>query len=132
MPPFKVMMPGTMPPAPPQAPQEAPDEQPTEDAGGDTETSIDQDDVGLPKLDPSLAGYLPPEMGPFRCGGCVYFEEEGHCALVSGDIKADGCCNLYTPGTNPNKEESPEEAPEGPIEEPVDANATAAMRGPQQ
>ena len=43
------------------------------------------------------AGYLGPEHGPFRCGGCYFFHdvEGGYCYQVAGHIDADGCCNLY-------------------------------------
>ena len=91
MPPFKVMMPGASPTPMPQNAPETPDE--SEDSG-EGDSAIDQDDVGLPKLEPGPAGYLGPEHGPFMCSNCVYFEDPRSCHIVSGDIDPNGCCNL--------------------------------------
>lgn len=38
---------------------------------------------------------MPPENGPFHCGGCEYFSSPNDCKLVEGHIEAEGCCNLY-------------------------------------
>jgi hypothetical protein len=94
---LRVAMPGAPSPMPqPEDPANAPDLGEDRDQGGDSDTQMDNDEMGLPKLDPTLAGYLPPEKGPFTCSNCVYFEAEGSCHIVSGDIKGAGCCNLYT------------------------------------
>ena len=95
------------------------------------ESTIDADDVGLPKIDPTVAGYFPPDKGPFRCGSCVYFEAEGACALVGGPIEADGCCNLFTPGTNPNQGEAAEGNDQEPVGQAQAPDDTMATRGPQ-
>lgn len=45
------------------------------------------------------AKYLPPEQGPFFCGGCEYYLDKGAssspCAKVKGIVERLGCCNLY-------------------------------------
>jgi hypothetical protein len=50
------------------------------------------------KVDQTVAGYLPPEEGPFQCAGCVHFSQPDACEIVDGVIAPDGCCNLYTKG----------------------------------
>lgn len=47
------------------------------------------------KVNPAVAGYLPPEEGPFLCGRCSHFDGQGGCDIVSGEIHADGVCNLF-------------------------------------
>jgi len=59
-----------------------------------------------------LSGYAGPESGPFECGNCIHFEDEGstckHPAVI-GDpeieknenglaiVEAEGCCNFFRP-----------------------------------
>lgn len=78
-------------------------------------------DVG--KVDPAIVVYKGPEMGPFQCGNCHFYDGEGVCSLVSGQIDEAGLCNLFTP-MNVEQEEMPmpEEEPleQGETEEPVD------------
>lgn len=50
------------------------------------------------KANYQAAGYQPPDMGPFHCGGCVHFDTSGACELVDGQIEDEGCCNLYSKG----------------------------------
>lgn len=52
------------------------------------------EDATSDKMDQDSAGYLGPDSGPFRCGNCLNFRD-GLCTKVSGDIDADGCCNLF-------------------------------------
>ena len=51
------------------------------------------------KLSQEVAGYVEPDV---TCGRCVYFNPEvgadpevGGCRIVSGIIKAAGCCNIW-------------------------------------
>ncbi|MGH7974758.1 MAG: hypothetical protein ACREBR_04485 [bacterium] len=46
------------------------------------------------KISKHESGYVDNGVG-YTCGRCVYFGN-GHCALVQGDIKAFGCCNLWS------------------------------------
>lgn len=54
----------------------------------------DADDSGA-QIEQDVAGYLPPEKGPFKCGNCSYFTNPDRCAIVKGSIAFEGCCNLY-------------------------------------
>jgi len=94
------------------------------DEAQDSPTTTDQDDLGLPKLDPANAVYMGAEYGPFKCANCIYFEGKGACHLVSGDIEPDGCCNLFTSKSNGSEEESPEEDAQEPVEETPDEDAS--------
>jgi hypothetical protein len=62
-----------------------------------TPAATDADEKVEDKSTKIEAGYLGPEHGPFRCGGCYFFHdvEGGYCYQVAGHIDADGCCNLY-------------------------------------
>lgn len=47
--------------------------------------------------DPEV-NYMGPEMGPFMCGHCFFYDEtEGDCEhpKVDAPVEAEGCCNLY-------------------------------------
>lgn len=72
-----------------------------------------------------IAGYMPPEDGPFRCSNCEHFsaggataggaapsggdDQPGQCdephviqdPQVRGRVKAGGCCNFFTPAAGP-------------------------------
>lgn len=51
------------------------------------------------------SGYATPDDGPFECGNCVHFDGESKCdnpqvvadPEVSGQVEAEGCCNLFRP-----------------------------------
>lgn len=75
-----------------QAPQDVPPDAPPDDADGD-ETQ------GSGVLDPVVAGYKGPEMGPFMCANCHHFSVRGPntCEIVAGPIDQAGICNVYTP-----------------------------------
>lgn len=49
------------------------------------------------KVDPMVAGYKTPDIGPFICGNCYHFDGESSCQIVSGQIDPEGVCNLFTP-----------------------------------
>jgi hypothetical protein len=66
------------------------------------------------KLDPMIAMYKGPELGPFICGNCLNFDGQGGCSIVAGPVDPQGHCNVWTP---PDMEQTPEEAPmEAPVE----------------
>ena len=47
------------------------------------------------KISKPESGYVDNEKG-YTCGRCAYFnQEENKCALVQGEIKAQGCCNYW-------------------------------------
>jgi len=76
------------------------------------------------QADPAVAGYKGPEMGPFACGNCHFYDGNNECVLVSGPIDEAGLCNLFTPMSQAGPaeaplEEMPAEMPEEPL--PVDA-----------
>src|SRR5437899_2995314 len=48
----------------------------------------------LAKSDPTVV-YMSAADGPFRCGGCRFFQIGEACTKVAGDIYPDDCCNLY-------------------------------------
>lgn len=75
------------------------------------------------KLDPMVAMYKPPEMGPFVCGNCYHFDGQGACNIVEGPIDPEGHCNVWTPPgfDQMMQQEVPEEAsPEMTMEAPVE------------
>jgi len=72
------------------------------------------------KIDPFTVVYKDPEMGPFECQNCVFFEAPNACSVVLGDIHPNGVCNLFTSGASgPEGEVPEEEAPELTNEESV-------------
>ncbi len=86
---------------PEETPEETPEEMPEETGG---------------VLDPMVAGYKGPEMGPFACANCAYFKGPNACSVVAGMIDPDGICNVFMSGSQGEEpmpeEEAPEEAPE--------------------
>lgn len=69
-----------------------------EDAG-----MLMEEDAELPpsameqgKVTPIVANYKGPELGPFACAHCGFFQGDGTCALVAGPIEPEGLCNLFT------------------------------------
>lgn len=116
----------------PPEPEEAPPAEAPE-AEGKPDGAIK---MSFQKLDQGTAGYRPPDLGPFTCGNCHYFEEDGSCTLVDGEIHADGTCNLFTPNTPEGKEEAPlpppeaiPAAPAGPSAPPLPGAAAGAPPG---
>lgn len=112
--------------------QEAPiepeiEEEAPVDPEAEAELGMPTGRYSMDKVDPSIAVYMGPEMGPFMCGGCSFFEAPNACGLVSGDISPDGCCNLFTPGSSGSEGLPMEEAvsvepaveDEIPLEEPI-------------
>lgn len=101
--------------------------------GGDSPTALDDDEMGLPKLDQSVVVYMGPEQGPFQCSNCVYWEGPKTCHIVSGDLDPAGCCDLFTKGKPSAKSEEPEpgEGPEGAEPEP-ESDATAPPAEPEE
>lgn len=55
------------------------------------------------KVDPSIARYMGPELGPFECQACEHFNQDGSCSVVSGPIDPQGVCILFThPDSEPS------------------------------
>lgn len=82
------------------------EEMPQEDMGDEMGTEAPEEGV----VDPVVAGYKGPEMGPFMCGNCQFFNPDGSntCSLVAGPVEPEGVCNLFT--AHPvQEEEMPEE-----------------------
>lgn len=54
----------------------------------------------VPRLAKAKANvaYMGPELGPFKCGHCTYFQSPSQCAKVAGSIDPNACCNLYEMG----------------------------------
>src|SRR6266496_4208726 len=98
--------------AKPSPVEEKPKEEQVTGEGQDSPTEIDDDEVGLPKLEQAATGYLGPEHGPFECEHCIYFEQPRACHIVSGDIDPHGCCNLFVANPHAREEEASEEAPD--------------------
>lgn len=45
--------------------------------------------------------YFGPELGPFLCGHCAFFNAtQGYCEnpLIRAPVSYGGCCNRYLPG----------------------------------
>ena len=70
-------------------------------------------------VSPMVAGYKGPELGPFACGNCEHWNEDGSCDIVAGPIHPEGVCNLFEPI---HAEEDGEAMPEDvmPMEEPIE------------
>lgn len=117
---------GNKPPVPEEPmPEEMPVEEPMpEEMMAEEEVpmeeGLEQPEGGM--LDPMIAGYKGPEMGPFMCANCQYFSE-GTCAIVAGPVDDMGLCNLFTPV--PQEEEMPVDEEELPMEEPMPEEAPA-------
>jgi len=128
---LRIMNPGAEIPQgpPPPDPTAPPDAPPTDQAPPDpTDPAADpiQPDPGAGggKIPQMLAGYMPPEMGPFVCSGCKFFITSGACQVVNGPIDPSGCCNNFCPahvGAQAPETESPAEDTTEPQEEPGDA-----------
>lgn len=94
-------------------PKKLPAREEPEASAADSPTHMDDDDVGLPKLDQACVVYMGGEAGPFRCDRCVYWEGPDKCHIVSGHIDPDGCCNLFVrPEGAPKTEDEPHEGEE--------------------
>lgn len=112
--------PENMPPAKPGTPPSSPPEQ--------TEAVSEPEMAGLPakmssqKVDPATAGYKGPEMGPFACGNCHFFDGNGGCEIVSGPIDPAGLCNNF----------SAADAPEGEAEGEVPIPEEVLAASPQE
>lgn len=73
-------------------------------------------------IDPVIAGYKGPEMGPFMCGNCVHYGNDGSCALLTIPVDEMGVCNLFTPAPAEDDEQmmAEEEMPaDQPPQEPM-------------
>jgi len=42
------------------------------------------------------ANYRTPDLGPFLCANCQYFDGDETCLIVSGIFDPEGVCNLFT------------------------------------
>jgi hypothetical protein len=85
------------------------------------EDPLPEEPAGVGVVDPLTAGYKGPEEGPFNCGNCKFFVEDGTCQIVSGPVEAEGLCNMFTSkaGDEPLDEEIPEPMEESAEEEPL-------------
>lgn len=117
-----LMIGGTRRPAPPveEPMEEAPmDEMPVEDMPVEEEMveeppmeepMMEQPQAGL--VDPTVAGYKGPEMGPFMCGNCQFYSGEGECMILAAPVEEEGLCNLFM--SMPSSESIDEELPMEP------------------
>lgn len=116
------------------APDAATPTDPDGDGDDDTNPATDTDnDQGQPqasddskKVDAQTAGYEGPDQGPFQCGNCKFYGEDGPgtCALVAGVIDQEGCCNLFTnANTGSNTDDESQEAPDDQVP-PAEGAAT--------
>ena len=115
---------GPNPPTPPSSPLE--DETPLapEDFNADSEDyQAPELDLGVEpevKVDPLIAVYRSPDQGPFKCGNCNFFLEEGACQIVAGQIDPEGLCNNFSALDLGGEPETPIE-PNVPTEVPLEA-----------
>lgn len=86
-------------------PQEAPMEQPPIEEALPVPDAAPAGGV----VDPAIAGYMGPEMGPFMCSNCQFFQN-GSCAVVAGPIDPNGFCHIFTPLATNQPAEAPEDA----------------------
>lgn len=86
----------TVPPVPdvPETPQ---DQQDTAQPG-ETGLAVNAKKFSADKVDPTVARYMTPDLGPFICANCEHFTQDGDCQVVSGPIDPEGVCILFTPG----------------------------------
>lgn len=86
----------------------------------------------MDKVPQQNAGYMGPEMGPFKCGNCDFFDPtDSDCHIVAGKVDPEGCCNMFTKlgahqpdedeGSEPDSDDMGEGADEA---EPLDASHT--------
>ena len=92
-------------------PQTTPPDQSEPDADDIQPTSKGKYDID--KVDPTIAGYLGPEDGPFQCARCIHFDGQGSCNVVAGPIDPEGCCNLFQRGDEDVQNEDSEAVPAG-------------------
>lgn len=120
---LRVMMPGSSPTPPPDSadqpdlPQETPPEPDQDDQPNPLGGKFDAE-----KVSPEISGYMGPELGPFTCSNCSFFntQDNASCHIVSGPIDPNGCCNLFTPHTPISQDEGPQtptEVPQEPLTE---------------
>ena len=96
-------------PEAPVAPEIPPEAGPELDLGVEPEV----------KVDPMIAGYKSPDQGPFKCGNCNFFLEEGACQIVAGQIDPEGICNNFSALDLGGESEALNE-PEVPVEVPLE------------
>lgn len=69
------------------------------------------------------SGYATPDNGPFECANCIHFDGQNKCdnpqvvadPEVNGQVEAEGCCNLFSPGGEESGGEEEGEADTGAI-----------------
>lgn len=96
-----------------------------------------QNDTGEEQADAAgigsaQSGYAGPEKGPFECSNCIHFDGQNKCdnpqvvsdPEVNGQVEAEGCCNLFSPATGGDDEES-----EGEEQGEADTGAISAEPG---
>lgn len=103
--------------------EEASTEEPMPEEMPAEEPPMEEPAGGL--VDPAVAGYKGPEMGPFQCGTCQYYAGEGTCMILAAPVDEAGLCNLFVTMAEseedaPMEEEMPAEMPEELPEEPVE------------
>ena len=79
------------------------------------------------KVDPVIAGYRGPELGPFMCGRCDHFDGTGSCNIVMGPIDPEGVCCLFISSESqlPMDEMAPLDEEVVPIEGELDGSEQA-------
>lgn len=127
--------PPTGPPPDAGAPPDAPPPDPTQPPPDPSQDPSQSPQMMNHKIPPMIASYMGPEMGPFQCGNCHFFEAPNSCSVVDGPINPGGCCNNFTPGgagpagppqvgqDQPDPTQAPDQAP--PDAPPPDQNKEA-------
>ena len=110
---------GDKPPTPPVDPEvpEIPEvPTPDDDVGPELDLGVEPE----VKVDPLIAVYRSPDQGPFKCGNCNFFLEEGACQIVAGQIDPEGICNNFSALDLGGEPETPVES-NVPTEVPLEA-----------
>jgi hypothetical protein len=100
--------------------EEAPvEEMPMEEPEMPVEEPPMESEAPMGLVDPMLAGYKDPEMGPFMCGNCQYYAGEGTCTILASPVDENGLCNLFM-GMAPEEEEPVMDEMAGEMEPPME------------
>lgn len=112
---------------PEELPEELPEEMPAEEPLPEEEMAA----TGV--VDPVVAGYRGPEMGPFMCGNCQFFSpDDNTCDIVAGPVEPEGVCNMFT-APPAQEEEMPEEGmPEGEMPEEMPTEEAPVEELPEE
>jgi len=72
-----------------------------------------QPQAAEPPSGSAATGYATPDLGPFECENCIYFQAPGTCSNpqvvsdpeVQGQVDPEACCNLFTSAHNETQAE---------------------------